>query len=41
MRARVATAAWGPLLEGAALGAIASMSVVCSGAGAEFIYFQF
>jgi D-alanyl-lipoteichoic acid acyltransferase DltB (MBOAT superfamily) len=41
LRDRVATSAWGPALEGAALGAILSASIVCSGAGAEFIYFQF
>ncbi|HET6337434.1 MAG TPA: MBOAT family protein [Polyangiales bacterium] len=32
---------WGPAIEGAALGAILMAAVVMSGAGAEFIYFQF
>jgi D-alanyl-lipoteichoic acid acyltransferase DltB (MBOAT superfamily) len=41
LHARVASAAWGPILEGAALGAIVSAALVASGAGAEFIYFQF
>jgi alginate O-acetyltransferase complex protein AlgI len=41
MRARIANATWGPLIEGAALGVIVSASIVCAGAGAEFIYFQF
>jgi D-alanyl-lipoteichoic acid acyltransferase DltB (MBOAT superfamily) len=37
----VARSGWGPALEGAALGAILMAAVVMSGAGAEFIYFQF
>jgi alginate O-acetyltransferase complex protein AlgI len=41
MRALVATASWGPLVEGAALGVLLATAVVCSGGGAEFIYFQF
>jgi hypothetical protein len=41
MRAFVARSGWGPALEGAALGAIVMAAVVMSGAGAEFIYFQF
>jgi alginate O-acetyltransferase complex protein AlgI len=41
MRAFVAHSGWGPALEGAALGAIVMAAVVMSGAGAEFIYFQF
>jgi alginate O-acetyltransferase complex protein AlgI len=38
---RVAQSAWGPALEGAALGVVLSSAIVASGAGAEFIYFQF
>jgi D-alanyl-lipoteichoic acid acyltransferase DltB (MBOAT superfamily) len=41
LRARVGTAFWGPAAEGAAIGAIMTTAFVCSGAGAEFIYFQF
>jgi D-alanyl-lipoteichoic acid acyltransferase DltB (MBOAT superfamily) len=41
VHARLAGAAWGPLAEGALLGAVASMAVLASGAGVEFIYFQF
>jgi hypothetical protein len=39
--ARFATAAWGPWVEGALLGGLASSAVLASGAGVEFIYFQF
>jgi hypothetical protein len=39
--ARFANAGWGPWVEGALLGAVASMAVLASGAGVEFIYFQF
>jgi alginate O-acetyltransferase complex protein AlgI len=41
LQMRIAHAAWGPLFEGAALGAIVGASFVAAGAGAEFIYFQF
>jgi hypothetical protein len=41
IRAYVETSFWGPLLEGTAIGAMVTTSIVCSGAGAEFIYFQF
>jgi len=41
LQVRIAHAVWGPLFEGAALGAIVSASLVAAGAGAEFIYFQF
>jgi alginate O-acetyltransferase complex protein AlgI len=34
-------AAWGPVLEGSLLGLILTASVLSSGAGVEFIYFQF
>jgi alginate O-acetyltransferase complex protein AlgI len=37
----VSAAAWGPLLEGGMLGIILTASVLSSGAGVEFIYFQF
>jgi D-alanyl-lipoteichoic acid acyltransferase DltB (MBOAT superfamily) len=39
--AKLATAAWGPLLEGGLFGAVVMLSVLSSGAGAEFIYYQF
>jgi D-alanyl-lipoteichoic acid acyltransferase DltB (MBOAT superfamily) len=38
---RVAQSLWGPAFEGAALGVVLMAAVVVSGAGAEFIYFQF
>jgi alginate O-acetyltransferase complex protein AlgI len=38
---KVDGAAWGPALEGGLLGAVVSASVLASGAGVEFIYFQF
>jgi D-alanyl-lipoteichoic acid acyltransferase DltB (MBOAT superfamily) len=38
---RIASAAWGPAFEGAVVGAVAASVVLASGAGAEFIYFQF
>jgi alginate O-acetyltransferase complex protein AlgI len=41
MYARFASAAWGPWVEGALLGAVASVAVLAAGAGVEFIYFQF
>jgi D-alanyl-lipoteichoic acid acyltransferase DltB (MBOAT superfamily) len=40
-RGFVVRSAWGPALEGAVLGAIVMLALVMSGAGAEFIYFQF
>jgi D-alanyl-lipoteichoic acid acyltransferase DltB (MBOAT superfamily) len=40
-RNRVAQSLWGPAFEGAALGVVLMAAVVVSGAGAEFIYFQF
>ncbi len=33
--------AWGPVLQGAALGVIVGLAITVSGAGGEFIYFQF
>ncbi|HKP57601.1 MAG TPA: MBOAT family O-acyltransferase [Polyangiales bacterium] len=41
LHTRIAGAVWGPMFEGAALGAIVGASLVAAGAGAEFIYFQF
>jgi hypothetical protein len=41
VRGFVVRSSWGPALEGAALGAIVMLALVMSGAGAEFIYFQF
>jgi D-alanyl-lipoteichoic acid acyltransferase DltB (MBOAT superfamily) len=41
IHARLAGAEWGPWVEGALLGAVTSMAVLASGAGVEFIYFQF
>jgi alginate O-acetyltransferase complex protein AlgI len=41
LHARLADAGWGPYVEGALLGAVASMAMLASGAGVEFIYFQF
>ena len=41
IHATLATAAWGPALEGWLLGAVVMLSVLSSGAGAEFIYYQF
>jgi D-alanyl-lipoteichoic acid acyltransferase DltB (MBOAT superfamily) len=41
VQARIAQAVWGPLFEGAALGAVVTASLAAAGAGAEFIYFQF
>jgi hypothetical protein len=38
---RVTQSLWGPAFEGAALGVVLMAAVVVSGAGAEFIYFQF
>jgi alginate O-acetyltransferase complex protein AlgI len=38
---KVDAAPWGPMLEGGLLGAVLSASVLASGAGVEFIYFQF
>jgi alginate O-acetyltransferase complex protein AlgI len=41
IHARVASAVWGPALEGALLGACLTVAVLASGAGVQFIYFQF
>jgi len=41
LRHELDTRAWGALLEGAVLGAVVACSVAVSGAGGEFIYFQF
>ncbi len=41
IHARVADAAWGPALEGSLLGVVLAASVLASGGGVEFIYFQF
>jgi hypothetical protein len=41
MYARCAESEWGPWLEGALLGALACTALLASGAGVEFIYFQF
>ncbi len=38
---RIGRAAWGPLLEGGLLGVVLVGSLLASGAGVEFIYFQF
>lgn len=38
---RFAQSAWGPAVEGFSFGALVMSALVCSGAGAEFIYFQF
>lgn len=38
---RLATPWWGAALEGTALGAIVGLAIAVSGAGGEFIYFQF
>jgi alginate O-acetyltransferase complex protein AlgI len=39
--AKLAASWWGPAFEGAFLGSALSMAVLASGAGAQFIYFQF
>ena len=41
LQAGVGRMALGPVLEGVVLGAVAAGAVLASGAGAEFIYFQF
>jgi alginate O-acetyltransferase complex protein AlgI len=41
MHAYIERAAWGPALEGGLLGAVLTASILASGAGVEFIYFQF
>ncbi|HEX4340233.1 MAG TPA: MBOAT family O-acyltransferase [Polyangiaceae bacterium] len=38
---RIGAAAWGPAFEGGLLGAVLTASLLASGAGVEFIYFQF
>jgi D-alanyl-lipoteichoic acid acyltransferase DltB (MBOAT superfamily) len=38
---QIARAAWGPVLEGGLLGVVLVGSLLASGAGVEFIYFQF
>jgi alginate O-acetyltransferase complex protein AlgI len=38
---RVAKARWGPVLEGTLLGTLVTLALLASGAGVEFIYFQF
>jgi alginate O-acetyltransferase complex protein AlgI len=41
LRDALAARRWGPVLEAAALGAVAGAVVAASGSGGEFIYFQF
>ncbi len=41
IHARLGAATWGPALEGGLLGAVLTASLLASGAGVEFIYFQF
>ena len=41
LHARIENAAWGLALEGGVLGAVLTLSILASGAGVEFIYFQF
>jgi alginate O-acetyltransferase complex protein AlgI len=41
IHARVETAVWGPAVEGGLFGAVLAASILASGGGAEFIYFQF
>jgi hypothetical protein len=41
VHARLAHAPWGPALEGSLLGIVVTASLLASGAGVEFIYFQF
>lgn len=41
VHARIAEAGWGAALEGGLLGAIVMAAILASGAGVEFIYFQF
>jgi hypothetical protein len=41
IHARIGAAAWGLALEGGLFGALLTASLLASGAGVEFIYFQF
>ena len=41
LRRRLAETGWGPALQGAGLGIVIGLAIAASGAGGEFIYFQF